>query len=165
MNNKKVTTERIFLRGAGGTGKSTVVDRITELVAFIGRRYWLRKCAYTGKAATGISGWTISSLIRESRGARSLMTNAKRAALVSELGSVKLLIIDEISTVSQHLFRNLDYAFKVAKGNTGELFGGVTVLFCGDFSQCNPTGGRSLIRGAGISGIGMQLLLKGKKFD
>ena len=56
------------------------------------------------------------------------------------------------------MFINLDYAFKVAKGRSDKLFGGVTLLMGGNFTQCKPTGGQSLIRYVGITAIGRKFL-------
>ena len=83
LNGKEPDTSRIFLRGAGGTGKSTVVDRITTLFKNTGHISWLRKVAYTGKAAVGIDGCMTSSLIHERRGLNHRLTEAHKLTLIA----------------------------------------------------------------------------------
>ena len=54
--------------------------------------------------------------------------------------SIQVLIVDEISMMSKRLFEILDYVAKSIRRNT-EVFGGIQLIFSGDFYQLPPVGG------------------------
>lgn len=56
---------------------------------------------------------------------------------------VDYLFIDEVSMVECSLLLQVSQALIEAKGNTG-LFGGVNVIFAGDFAQLPPVVMKSL---------------------
>ncbi|KAJ8589090.1 hypothetical protein M405DRAFT_792072, partial [Rhizopogon salebrosus TDB-379] len=55
---------RMRIEGEGGTGKSRVIQTVTELFRWNAITHILRKAAYTGIAASLIEGQTIHSLCK-----------------------------------------------------------------------------------------------------
>lgn len=58
--------------------------------------------------------------------------------VVDRLNNIDVLLIDECSMVGSRLFDVMHYIFAKARGREGEFFGGVQVVFCGDFLQLPP---------------------------
>ena len=54
--------------------------------------------------------------------------------------SLKVLIVDEISMMSYKIFDILDQIGKKTRNCSRKPFGGVQVIFCGDFFQLPPIG-------------------------
>ena len=138
------------LSGVGGTGKSFLIKAIHALVS----KVWHKKtdsllCAVTaptGLAAFNIGGVTIHRLLQlpiEHEGKTTGYWRLERDALkvmCSSLSQLRLLIIDEVSMVSNlnlaYVHLCLDEIF--AKD---EWFGGMNVLFVGDILQLPPVNG------------------------
>jgi hypothetical protein len=64
--------------------------------------------------------------------------------LRDEWRDVVVLLIDECSLVSCELMSELDSALRFAKEKHDQWFGGITVIFAGDFYQYPPVGGTAL---------------------
>ncbi|PPR04170.1 hypothetical protein CVT26_003810, partial [Gymnopilus dilepis] len=129
----------MFVSGVGGTGKSHVIKSIVKLFERINRRRSLLIGAPTGSAAILIGGSTLHSLILESPN-----TDAKKnvSKLTRIWKGVLYLIIDEVSMISAKFLSKLSEALKQAMGDnprrSSQIFGGVHVIFMGDFCQLKP---------------------------
>ncbi|PPQ74673.1 hypothetical protein CVT26_005519, partial [Gymnopilus dilepis] len=129
----------MFVSGVGGTGKSHVIKSIVKLFEKINRRKSLLLGAPTGSAAILIGGSTLHSLILESPNA-----DAKKniSRLIRIWRGVLYLIIDEVSMISAKFLSKLSEAMKQAMGDNPrkacQIFGGVHVIFMGDFCQLKP---------------------------
>ena len=64
--------------------------------------------------------------------------------LQDEWQLVKVLWIDEVSLLSQQLICEIDHALHYATERHDEWFGGICVIFAGDFCQYPPIGGTPL---------------------
>eukprot|EP00033_Pygsuia_biforma_P005360 GCRY01005912.1.p1 GENE.GCRY01005912.1~~GCRY01005912.1.p1 ORF type:complete len:1136 (+),score=168.15 GCRY01005912.1:24-3410(+) len=127
------TGHNIFLTGAAGTGKSTLLKLILRVAP---PHTYLT--ATTGVAATQIGGRTIHSFAGIGQGNGSKEELALRAqARGEEWCSCNVLIIDEISMLSAELFEKLDYVARHIRGNS-QPFGGIQLIFVGDFFQLPP---------------------------
>lgn len=129
--------------GCGGTGKSQLIRAITKYFEVTKRLKMLRKLAPTSIAAAEIDGLTIHSFLGENRKAprKQRLRNFKPADAKLEMQwrHVKYLIIDEMSMVGLHLLAKLDRVVKTAKHLKPEApFGGVNIIFFGDFLQYSP---------------------------
>ena len=127
----------MYVGGVGGTGKSHVVNSILRLFSLLGKRKRILVAAPTGAAAILIGGHTIHSLtmLPESRG--------KDLQELSRIwNGVDYLILDEISMVGAKFLSQLNARMTRAKGYTGTEcdlpFGGVNIIFTGDFRQLKP---------------------------
>jgi hypothetical protein len=104
--------------------------------------------APSGKAAVNVNGTTIHTGFRIPVSKDRLVPYKKLEGeplrtMQSEFASVKMLIIDEYSMISQKLFTELEARCREAKSNE-EPFGGMAVILVGDPAQLSPVAGTSL---------------------
>ena len=122
----------IFLTGAAGTGKSTMLEHIRNQLE-------LKKIivAPTGVAALNIGGNTINSAFRIGFDTIPEITKSKDPRFGKLLKNLELLIIDEISMVRAPMLDAISQSLQIHRNST-EPFGGVSVLACGDLFQLPP---------------------------
>ena len=139
---KKENPLRMFLDGAGGSGKSHVVNEVLlyakEFTTNLEFKFDTRTIVVTalsGVAAVSIGGETIHS---------AAFLNGKVPNDDQSWVNARLLIIDEVSFMSSEEVDKLDTKLKQLKRNYGKVFGGMNVLFCGDFRQLDPVKGNAL---------------------
>lgn len=139
---KKREPMRMFLDGAGGAGKSHVVGELLQygrsFTEALGLQFDTRTIivtALSGVAAVSIRGETLHSA----------------AALNREVklddhswANARLLIIDEVSFMSTSEVDLLDEKLRSLMGKPGSAFGGMHLLYCGDFRQLEPISGHPL---------------------
>ncbi len=128
----------MYIGGVGGTGKTYVVQAILRLFELLGRTDEVLIGAPTGAAARLIGGHTIHSL--------TMLPDSKKNKDIREL--VRLwegkhwMIADEISMVGGRFMSQWSQRMQQAKGDEGVLselpFGGVNMIFLGDFGQLRP---------------------------
>jgi len=139
------TGKNAFLTGAAGTGKTRVTSEIIEESRSKGKT--VAVVAPTGIAALNVKGKTLNSffgfgMINFRNGVEFtfnawLKDNKRNRRKKTELWNTDILIIDEISMVSNPMFSFLDSIMKWAKNSTSP-FGGVQVIVVGDFAQLPP---------------------------
>ena len=129
---EKDSQEFIFLTGAAGTGKSTMLEHIRNQLD-------LKKMivAPTGVAALNIGGNTINSAFRIGFDTIPEITKSKDPRFGKLLKNLELLIIDEISMVRAPMLDAISQSLQIHRNST-EPFGGVSVLACGDLFQLPP---------------------------
>ena len=142
---KYINKENIFITGPGGSGKSAVIRKIVEHADKTGVRYQV--CGLTGCAsvllkcgAKTLHSWSGIGL---GKGAIEIVSHKVAANKYKRNNwrNVDLLIIDEVSMMSEHLIELLDMTAKKCRKNN-RLFGGLQVIFSGDFYQLAPVGDR-----------------------
>lgn len=138
---------RMYIGGPGGTGKSRVIKALQEFFEQRGESRMLRLSSYTGIAAHNIGGMTLHSALSIGRKNRSAASNNK---LVSAWQGVEYLFIDEVSMIGCTFLAKIDEYLRRAKEND-MLFGGVNVIFAGDFAQLPPVGDTNLYATIGKS--------------
>ena len=141
--NKYVQGRNIFITGPGGTGKSALIKYIQRDA--INRGKYIQVCALTGCAAVlleckaktihswsgiGLGKGPIEQLIKK------VNKNKHSKALWKE---TDILVIDEVSMMSLKLFETLDAIGKSVRKNS-RPFGGIQLIFSGDFYQLPPVG-------------------------
>ncbi|EUC67452.1 ATP-dependent DNA helicase PIF1, partial [Rhizoctonia solani AG-3 Rhs1AP] len=129
------------IQGAGGTGKSLVISKITDFFRSHGKASKLRKSAYTGIAASLIEGSTLHQLAALHLCNR--MSKKTIARLQETWQPVEYLIIDEISMVSKKVLADISQMISIGKqkeneNNSTVAFGGVNIIIAGDFHQFPP---------------------------
>jgi hypothetical protein len=89
--------------------------------------------AYTGAAASLFGGVTISKA--------AFLNQQKALSLNDKKGwqDVQILIADEVSFMSDEILEALDVKLKEI-GNRAKPFGGISIIFAGDFHQYEPVG-------------------------
>ena len=122
----------IFLTGAAGTGKTTLLERVKNQLS-------LKKMvvAPTGIAALNIGGTTINSAFRIGFDTIPVITKSKDPRFIKLLRNLELLIIDEVSMVRAPMLDAISQSLQIHR-NSEEPFGGVHVLACGDLFQLPP---------------------------
>ena len=146
MNYLNVTIDKlklkknVFLTGGAGVGKTTITNEVIKTYEDDAKK--VAKLASTGMAATLISGQTLHSFLELGIASdlEELETNKKlniSKKLKKLLQSISLIVIDEISMVSDSLFDMIKFRLEQA-----EYKGSLLVV--GDFLQLPP-----VVRGYG----------------
>ncbi len=131
----------VFLTGSAGAGKTYVLNQYIKYLKQHGVPVAIT--ASTGIAATHMNGQTIHSWagigIKDFVSDRYLSSLRDKKYFRDKMDKVKVLIIDEISMLHRNQLDAVDYVLKFFKQND-EPFGGVQVIFSGDFFQLPPIG-------------------------
>ena len=145
---------RMFLTGPGGTGKTHIVKAFKEVMSAFNSSHTIRFLGPTGTAAALIDGTTIHSGlgIKIRKGTHESVSNSffittsvrNRTKLHEEWRYVDFVLIDETSMVGAELLFEIDHALRYAKENFDTYFGGVNMIFSGDFYQFPPIGATPL---------------------
>ena len=131
----------MLLSGMGGTGKSEVIKAFVYFVESISKFFdWnydsdvIKVTAYTGAAACQIpNGKTLHSTV-------CLQARSITEDNINSWKSTQMLIIDEVSFLSEHLFEKTDKHMRILKGEKDTMFGGCHIILVGDFFQLLPVG-------------------------
>jgi ATP-dependent DNA helicase PIF1 len=134
----------LFITGPGGTGKSHLIKTIKEDLE--NNRVNHAVCALTGCAAVllnccaktihswsgiGIAAGEIHDIVGK------VIRNRKASA---NWKTTRVLIIDEVSMLSKKLFDVLNKVGQTVRTNFSKPFGGIQLIFIGDFFQLPPVG-------------------------
>lgn len=144
--------ENLFITGAGGTGKTHLINTITDYANKIGKN--IQICALTGCASVLLNN-NLSKLSKENNIKAStihswsgiklakgdptkIISNVVRnSRAVKNWRSVDILVIDEVSMMSHKIFNVLEQCGRHVRKN-GKAFGGIQIVFSGDFYQLGP---------------------------
>lgn len=133
------TGANVFLTGEPGSGKTHTINQYVRYIRECGIEVAIT--ASTGIAATHIGGMTIHSWsgigIRNTLSSYELDKIATTEYVVKRVGKAKILIIDEISMLSPGTLSMVDSVCREVK-QKAEPFGGMQVIFVGDFFQLPP---------------------------
>jgi len=131
----------VFLTGSAGTGKTYVLNQYIQYLK--ARKVPVAITASTGIAATHMNGMTIHSWagigIKQQLTPRDLKLMEGKKYLKDKLEAAKVLIIDEVSMLHKSQLAMVDLVLRTFK-NSNEAFGGIQVVFAGDFFQLPPIG-------------------------
>jgi hypothetical protein len=150
----------MFMTGPGGTGKTHVVKAVQSVMQHYGCAHIIRFLAPTGCAAALIDGMTVHKGLgikiksnNKGKGNQEpgsskeeysvVISIQNRTQLRDEWKNVEFLLID-VSLVSSQLLAEIDHALRYAKEKPDQWFGGIAVIFAGDFYQFPPVGGSPL---------------------
>jgi ATP-dependent DNA helicase PIF1 len=140
---KYVQGHNIFITGPGGTGKSALIKMIynhafsnfknIQVTALTGCAAVLLNCkakTLHSWAGIGLGNGTIEYYINKIK---------KNKFSKAAWKQTHILIIDEVSMLSLKLFDMLNAIGKAIRGNQ-KPFGGIQIIFSGDFFQLPPVG-------------------------
>lgn len=135
--------ENLFITGPGGTGKTKLIHHLVNHMIMNSIKFQV--CAMTGCAAVllGCNARTLHSWsgIKLAKGDNSkILQNILRSRrILKSWKKVKVLIVDEVSMMSKKIFELIDQlARSIHKKDVP--FGGMQVIFTGDFFQLPPVG-------------------------
>ena len=135
--------QNMFLTGPGGTGKTALIKQMVETCKTTGRK--IQVCALTGCAAVLLNcqAKTVHSWagIGLANGPADLIVKRVTTNKFKSAGwkKIDVLIIDEVSMMSQKIFEMLDSIGRSVRKATAHLpFGGLQIICSGDFYQLPP---------------------------
>ena len=140
---KYVQGHNIFITGPGGAGKSALIKMIYKhahsrfkdihVTALTGCAAVLLNCkakTLHSWAGIGLGNGTIEQLVNKIK---------KNKFAKSLWRGTDILVVDEVSMLSLKLFNTLNEIGKAVRGNL-KPFGGIQIIFSGDFFQLPPVG-------------------------
>lgn len=135
-----VKGNNILLTGSAGTGKSFVMTQVIKWAKDNNKKIGIT--ASTGLSAYLIKGRTIHSYLGIGLGKKSpeLMAQFvmhKNKPLAKRLMTLDILLVDEISMIDAELLQKISVYLSIVRKNASP-FGGVQLLFSGDFAQLPP---------------------------
>ncbi|KAJ7086529.1 hypothetical protein C8R44DRAFT_531153, partial [Mycena epipterygia] len=106
---KREAPLRMFLGGPGGTGKSRVINGLTDFFTRQGQDRRFRLASYTGVAARNIVGMTLHAALNLGRISSGMSSKARRDLMAMWEG-VDYLFIDEVSMIGCGLLSDISEA-------------------------------------------------------
>lgn len=138
------TGQNVFLTGQAGAGKTYVLNQYIDYLRVRGIPVAIT--ASTGIAATHMNGMTIHAWsgmgIKDEFNDEDFKRLRHRQSVTDRLNSTKVLIIDEISMLHAKQVDLLDEILRTIRDDDAP-FGGVQVIFSGDFFQLPPIGNKN----------------------
>lgn len=133
--------ENVFITGPAGTGKSVV---LRQIIAYMKQRYSDSSTAWavlgsTGTSAVAVGGQTLHSFA--GCGVPVQVTDFQKAWKEDSRKAwraVQVLLIDEISMVNGEFLDHLSDVVCDIREERTKPFGGIQLIFCGDFLQLPP---------------------------
>lgn len=126
--------KNVFLTGPGGTGKSKWIQSVYQHACEEHKK--IQVCAMTGCAAILLhcKASTLHSWAGIGLGVDAKPLNKYS---IDRWKKIQILIVDEVSMLSLSLFEKLNELGQTIRKST-RPFGGIQLLFCGDFYQLPP---------------------------
>ncbi len=140
---KYVQGANLFITGPGGTGKSKLISNLIEHSNSINQK--VQVCAMTGCAAVLLNcnartlhSWSGIKLAKGTvNDVVSSVVRNKNASKVWR--KIDVLILDEVSMLSRKILEIIDTLGRIIR-KSGLPFGGIQIVFTGDFYQLPPVG-------------------------
>ena len=139
---------KMYLGGMGGTGKSQVIKALKHYFEKKNESHRFVILGPTGTSAALLGGSTYHSFL----GIR-MQTNTGNhtqtiAQVRTRLEGIDYIFIDEVSMLSCHDLYKISSQLAKALNVIDLPFGGMNMIFAGDFAQLPPVGGASLYSGS-----------------
>ena len=133
----------VFISGPGGVGKTHVVS---EIISFLeGKKKNIAKLGSTGKSICNINGGqTLHSFLGFGLCDQlkvemiQAVTKGKKNKRKQRWVEIDVLFLEEISMIDPLLLYRTDQVARASRGIIDKPFGGLQLIFCGDFAQLPP---------------------------
>ena len=141
---------KMFLNGMAGTGKTQVIKALMEMFKRKGESHRFLVLGPTGTSAALLNGSTYHSAlgIRIKTSKETGMGDGNSTTILADvterLSGVDYIFLDEISMVACHELYAISARLSAITKVFDLPFGGMNVIFAGDFAQLPPTTGVSL---------------------
>jgi ATP-dependent DNA helicase PIF1 len=140
---KFIRGANIFITGPGGAGKTRLIKYLVQFAKSIKKR--IQVCALTGCAsillgcnARTLHSWSGIKLAKDTK-EKVIDSVLRNKHQVATWKKTDCLILDEVSMLSQKIFEIIEEIARRARRNPAP-FGGMQVIFTGDFYQLPPVG-------------------------
>ena len=141
--NRFINGDNLFITGPGGTGKTMLIKHMVNHITEVKKN--ISVCAMTGCAAVllNCNARTLHSWsgIRIARGTKDAVVSSvlRNRKALSTWKKAKGIILDEVSMLSKKVFEIIEEIARKSKMSSLP-FGGMQVVFTGDFYQLPPVG-------------------------
>ena len=141
-SSKKPEQLKMYLGGMAGTGKSQVIKALIAFFQTRNESHRIVVMAPTGNAAALVGGSTYHSVLGiNDKG----LSNISMAKVRTKLDGVNYIFLDEVSMLSCHDLYKISAQLAKAFNEPNKPFGGINIVFAGDFAQLPPVGGGEAI--------------------
>nr|GAT43543.1 ATP-dependent DNA helicase [Mycena chlorophos] len=136
----------MIICGAGGTGKTVLLNAIAQSFEAFGATALLAKTATTGVAASLFGGQTLHNWAGIGIGENAMRpSRATREKRERNMTQTRYLVIDEYSMLTKKLLEQLSNILGSVKEplqecDSSDCFGGISVVLVGDLHQFPPVG-------------------------
>jgi len=132
--------KNVFLTGPAGSGKTHTLNRYIKEAKSRGAR--VAVTASTGIASTHLGGMTVHSWsgigAKDALSDRDIRDLVLTSYLKKRFIKTDILVLDEISMITSHLFDLIDKVCRAGRGEPDKPFGGLQIILCGDLFQLPP---------------------------
>jgi len=129
---------KMYIGGMGGTGKSQVLKALSHFFELRNETNRFVIVAPTGTAASLLGGSTYHYMFGINEHSGTLSNFAK---VLSRLSGVDYVFFDEVSMLSARDLYRISYQLAHTFNKPEAPFGGMNMVFCGDFAQLPPVPG------------------------
>jgi hypothetical protein len=149
---------KMFLNGMAGTGKTQVIKALIEMFKRKGESHRFMVLGPTGTSAALLNGSTYHSAlgIRIKSSKETGMGDGNSTTVLADvterLSGVDYIFLDEVSMVACHELYAISSRLSTVTKVYDLPFGGINMIFAGDFAQLPPTTGVSLYNNS-VSGM------------
>jgi ATP-dependent DNA helicase PIF1 len=140
-----INANKCYCGGEGGTGKSQIINAFADFFDNNNTKNRLFIGAFTGTAAFNIRDKTLFKSLSMTRQKNPNNKNPNSRIMQSKWNDVDHLIINEVSFIGQWVLNIVHQSLMIVK-NSNSNFGGINILFCGDFCQLPPVNEEALYK-------------------
>jgi hypothetical protein len=157
----------MYLGGMGGTGKSQVIKALIYFFEKHNESHRILILAPTGSAAALLNGSTYHSIlgITIAGNKEDFVGNehSVMARVKERLDGVDYIFLDEVSMLACHDLYKISAQIAKARNTADTPFGGINMIFAGDFAQLPPVGGDSLYSGTVGTSVNTSQTVRGQQ--
>jgi Helitron helicase-like domain at N-terminus/PIF1-like helicase len=135
---------KMYLGGMGGTGKSQVIKALKYFFEKQNQSHRFIILGPTGTSAALLGGSTYHSFLGITMNNENRSNNSTISQVKSRLEGIDYIFIDEVSMLACHEMYKISSQLAKCLNIVDLPFGGINMIFAGDFAQLPPVGGASL---------------------